>query len=324
MLSAVLALLLLTALAARFWRRQLREVALQLGLGLTLCLFSTAQPVLMEFAKVRNHGSAPFHTPSMVFYTESFKLVVALVVYGMQLPKLEYTGLEGLKPSSLLAFAVPALLYALSNNLNYYALQLIDPPTYQLWGCAKLVFAGVFFRVLLGRRLTLRKWLALCLLATGMAMTTVRSSDASASDDGGRTSSRLRGIGLVLCTSALSGLSGCFNEWLIKFQDPKAPLMLKNVLLYGFGALMCFPGWKPTAPLGDPTLFVTLVVVQALTGLCVSFVLKYCDSLVKGFSTSGGVLVATILSCVLFGFELRTAFVVGFAVVVGAFYAYFM
>ena len=84
------------------------------------------------------------------------------------------------------------------------------------------------------------------------------------------------------------------------------------------------PGWKPTAPLGDPTLFVTLVVVQALTGLCVSFVLKYCDSLVKGFSTSGGVLVATILSCVLFGFELRTAFVVGFAVVVGAFYAYFM
>jgi len=226
-----------------------------------------------------------------------------------------------LSPSSALAFAVPALLYAIQNNLNYFALQHIDAQTYQLWGCSKLVFAGLFLRILLSRQLSARKWVGLGILAAGMALTTLRPGRAATSHE---ASSTVRGIALVLCTSSLSGLSSVFNEWLIKFADPKAPLMFKNFLLYGFGALMCAAGWRPSAPLGDPLLFGILVVVQALCGLCVSLVLKYCDSLVKGFSTSGGVLLATFLSCLLFGFELRTPFVAGFAIVVLAFYVYFV
>jgi len=164
-----------------------------------------------------------------------------------------------LSPSSALAFAVPALLYAIQNNLNYFALQHIDAPTYQLWGCSKLVFAGLFLRILLSRQLSARKWVGLGILAAGMALTTLRPGRAATSHE---ASSTVRGIALVLCTSSLSGLSSVFNEWLIKFADPKAPLMFKNFLLYGFGALMCAAGWRPSAPLGDPLLFGILVVVQ--------------------------------------------------------------
>ena len=319
----VLCTLGIVACAAWFCARRvrlLRNVVKQAALALTLCILTTAQPILMEVAKARNHGQAPFHTPSMVFYTEALKMVVAAVVYAVQLPQMQYTGLAGLKrPTSVLAYAVPALLYAVQNNVNYFALQLIDPPTYQLWGCAKLVFAGGFFRVLLGRRLSWRQWLALCLLASGMAITTLKPSAST-----GASPSTVRGIALVLCTSALSGLSSVFNEWLIKFQDPKAPLMLKNFLLYAFGAAMCAGAWNPAAPLGDASLFVMLVVVQAVTGICVSLVLKLCDTLVKGFSTSGGVLFSTILSCALFGFQLSSPFAVGFTGVCAAFYLYFV
>ena len=45
----------------------------------------------------------------------------------------------------------------------------------------------------------------------------------------------------------LSGLSTVFNEWLIKFQDPKAPLMFKNLLIYSFGVLITFGSWQPSA-----------------------------------------------------------------------------
>lgn len=297
---------------------QLRGVALQFSAALALCILSTAQPILMELAKARNpQGKAPFHTPSMVFYTEGLKTLVALATYCYQLPGLDYTGLEALSMRNALPFAVPALCYFLSNNINYFALQLIDPPTYQLWGCAKLAFAGVFFRVLLGRELTARKWVALGLLAIGMAITTLKTSK----DDESRAS--LRGIAMVLCTAGLSGASAVFNEWLIKFQDPQAPLMLKNLLLYLFGTLMCLSAFRPRAPIGDPPLFATLVVVQAMAGFCVSFVLKYCDSLVKGFSTSAAVLSATVVSAALFGFELRAPFVAGTTVVCVAFYMYF-
>ena len=62
---------------------------------------------------------------------------------------------------------------------------------------------------------------------------------------------------------------------------------------------------------------------QSLAGFCVSFVLKYCDSLVKGFSTSAAVLVATAVSAVVFSFQLQASFLVGAAVVCVAFYLYF-
>ena len=272
----------------------------------------------MELTKSRHGGEAPFHTPSMVFYTELLKALVAFAYYGYQFPRLEYTGLENLTWRSCSVFAVPALLYAVQNNLNYVALKSIDPPTYQLWGCSKLIWAGVFFRLILGRTLTLRKWTALGLLAAGMAITTLHPAEDEQS-----SRAALGGIMLVLCTSSLSGLSSIFNEWLIKFQDPKAPLMFKNGMLYAFGVLMCIGSWKPSAPLGDPPLFLALVLVQACAGLCVSFVLKYCDSLVKGFSTSGAVILATALSAGLFNFGLRAPFLIGTSVVCGAFYLYF-
>jgi len=301
---------------------RLRAVALQLTLALMLCFFSTALPLLMELAKARNGGSAPFHTPSMVFYTEVVKLVVSLVVYGVQLPSLSYTGLENIKSRSTFAYALPALMYALQNNLNYYSLQLIDPPTYQLWGCAKLIFAGLFFRLILGRRLTPRKWVALTLLAVGMAVTTLK-------DEGEGSTQRERksafgGIALVLGTSALSGWSSVFNEWLIKYQDVRAPLMYKNLMLYLFGAVITFGSWKPGAPVGDTGVFVALVLAQSIAGLCVSFVLKYCDSLVKGFSTSGAVLLAMLASAALFNFQLHGAFALGTGIVCVAFYLYFV
>ena len=63
--------------------------------------------------------------------------------------------------------------------------------------------------------------------------------------------------------------------------------------------------------------------IYIYAGLCVSLVLKYCDSLVKGFSTSVSVILAMAVSSVLFGFELTRPFAIGSAVVCCAFYLYF-
>ena len=90
---AVLAVLIVVGAVIFYLSRRgdvrLRGVALQLVLALMLCTFSSAQPLLMEYAKVRNGGNVPFHTPSIVFYTESLKVVVAAGVYAVQFPKLE-------------------------------------------------------------------------------------------------------------------------------------------------------------------------------------------------------------------------------------------
>tara|TARA_B110001452_G_scaffold137328_1_gene114175 strand:+ start:91 stop:1131 length:1041 start_codon:yes stop_codon:yes gene_type:complete len=301
------------------------HVLVQLGFALLLCLIATLQPLLMEVAKRGNGGHAPFHTPSAVFYTEAVKLVIALGVWAAQTRHLEYTGLESLRASTVLAYAVPAALFAVQNNLVYFAMQLLDPPTFQLWACFKLIPVGVFSSLLLARRLSAVQWAALVLLALGMANTTLDCKALlNAAQGGGGTTRQTRGITILVFNGCLSGLSTVANEWLIKFQDPRAPLMFKNLMIYTFGCLLCVGSWQPkTAPQFTSPLVLTIILTNAAAGLCVSLVLKYCDSLVKGFSTSVSVILAMMASSVMFGFELTRPFAVGSAVVCCAFYLYF-
>ena len=59
----------------------------------------------------------------------------------------EYTGLENWRLVGALPYAVPAIMFIIQNNLVYVALSLLDPPTFQLWACWKLIPAGIFSRV---------------------------------------------------------------------------------------------------------------------------------------------------------------------------------
>ena len=120
-----------------------RDMLIQIALALALCVIATIQPLLMEFAKRGNGGHTPFHTPSAVFYTEAIKLVIALCTWCYQKRTLEYTGLENFRLSTALVFAVPAALFAAQNNAVFFAMQLLDPPTFQLWACFKLIPVGV-------------------------------------------------------------------------------------------------------------------------------------------------------------------------------------
>ena len=308
---------------ARATTMRLGDALVQLSAASALCIIATLQPLLLELAKRGNHGRTPFHTPTAVLVTEFMKLLIALGTWLCQYRTLEYTGLENARLSSSLVYAVPAILFAVQNNLVYYAMQDLDPPTFQLWACFKLIPVGVFSRALLGRRLTPVQWCALLLLALGMANTT-QTGGATAGGTARGAAHQLRGITTLVINGGLSGLSTCINEWLIKFQDPRAPLMFKNLQIYLFGCAVCAVGWQPaqTAALLAP-LPATIVLTNAMAGLCVSAVLKYCDSLVKGFSTSVSVLLAMLASSILFDFVLTRPFVIGVAVVCCSFYLYF-
>ena len=306
---------------------RLSDVVVQLAAASALCVIATAQPLQLELAKRGNQGTTPFHTPTAVLVTEVIKLFIALGTWLCQYRTLEYTGLEEFRWFNSIVFAVPALLFAVQNNLVYFAMQDLDPPTFQLWACFKLIPVGVFSRALLGKRLSPVQWCALLLLALGMANTTQGGGGAKHTEAGGgrhQSANVVRGIATLVFNGCLSGLSTVLNEWLIKFQDPRAPLMFKNLQIYLWGSFICAAGASPStvgqllAPL--PAL---IVLTNACAGLCVSAVLKYCDSLVKGFSTSVSVLLAMGCSSLLFEFRLTRPFSIGVAVVCCSFYLYF-
>lgn len=66
----------------------------------------------------------------------------------------------------------------------------------------------------------------------------------------------------------------------------------------------------------------TVVTNQAFGGLLVAIVIKYADNIIKGFATSIAIVVSTILSIFLFGFEIKPLFVFGSILVISAVYLY--
>ena len=161
-------------------------------------------------------------------------------------PSLEYDGLSGWQFTPFLLFAIPALLFIVQNNAVFLAMELLDPPTFQLWACFKVIPVGVLARVALGQRRSRVQWAALLLLALGMAVTTLGAEKSKHGLSRLGTSRQARGILVLVANGCLSATSGILNEWLIKYQDPKAPLMFKNAQLYFFGILVAAVGliWK--------------------------------------------------------------------------------
>lgn len=64
------------------------------------------------------------------------------------------------------------------------------------------------------------------------------------------------------------------------------------------------------------------ILMQSGGGLLVAVVVKYADNILKGFATSGAIILSCIISVYFFNFVLTVQFVVGAALVISSVYLY--
>ncbi len=65
-----------------------------------------------------------------------------------------------------------------------------------------------------------------------------------------------------------------------------------------------------------------LIGMNACGGLLVAVVVKYADNILKGFACSLAIIISSIISIFLFGFQLSLQFVVGAGLVIGSVFLY--
>uniref|UniRef100_A0A0N5AX37 Transmembrane protein n=1 Tax=Syphacia muris TaxID=451379 RepID=A0A0N5AX37_9BILA len=104
----------------------------QLGLMLFLTVQQIAMPLLVRFAKQQNTDYQP---TVLVFITEVLKLIMCLAIITTQNGSFKKLGVEVYKHivcnvSDTLKSCVPAVVYALQNNLYYIALHNINAAQY--------------------------------------------------------------------------------------------------------------------------------------------------------------------------------------------------
>lgn len=121
----------------------------------------------------------------------------------------------------------------------------------------------------------------------------------------------------------LSGFAGVYTEAIMK-KRPSRNIHVQNFWLYVFGMIfnvlaICIQDYDAVMNKGffyGYTLITVLMILNhALSGIAVSFVMKYADNIVKVYSTSVAMLLTAFVSYFLFNFHLSLAFFLGSTVV---------
>jgi UDP-sugar transporter A1/2/3 len=302
---------------------------------MVLVVQTSAMVLMLRYSRTHTLPDQPMYTASTaVFFAECIKCIACIGMIWWQegswqgcLYTLQHEILY--RPRSMLLLAVPSAIYAIQNNLLYIALSNLNAATFQIIYQLKILTTAIFSVILLGRRLDVRQWLALGLLAVGVMLVQLQPEKTTTIAAQVHSGTPLVGFLAVVIACVLSGFAGCYFERVLK--QSSASVWIRNTQLGISGILfaliaMLFQDYDRIMEHGllyGYTGFTWAVVLnQALGGLLVAMVVKYADNILKGFATSISIILSGILSFFFFEFQPNIWFLVGAAIVLGASFMY--
>lgn len=205
----------------------------------------------------------------------------------------------------------------------------VDAATYQILGNLKIITTGFLFWIALKRHLTRNQWLALILLTLGAATSQISGCGSSV------LAAPILGYLFACLSATLSALAGVYTEFLLKKNNDS--LYWQNVQLYGFGTLfnaarLTYDSFQPGADLlwlghvADGYNYITwLIVINfSFSGLFISWLQKYADTIVKVYATSSAMMVTAFLSIFFFDLSPTLQLFLGISIVCISILLYFM
>ncbi|XP_054454068.1 probable UDP-sugar transporter protein SLC35A4 [Anoplopoma fimbria] len=295
---------------ARIRRQWVKRILWGVLFGLMVLIYGSHAP-LITLTKV--DGQVPFNPSSCVLMIELFKLLISLATLVLT------GGASALRAApplvSVAPYGVPAILYALNNNLVVLMQAYMDPSSYQVLSNLKIASTALLYSLCLGKRLRPSQWLALGVLMSAGVCHSYSSLDLG-DPERAEAEVRLRitawGLFLVLVYCCVSGLAAVYTERVLKSQ--KLPLSLQNLYLYVFG--VAINGLSSFSSVAGEKSFLegysgvvwVIIAGQAANGLLMSVVLKHGSGITRLFVISCSMLVNALLSWAMLGLQLTPFF----------------
>lgn len=298
------------------------------------------------------NGKISFNSSSMNLTIEFIKLFISFILIAYQNKNTSLISLYSIR--KCVHFAVPAFLYFINNNLAVYIQIYMDSTSYQMLSSLKILSTAVLYYFIIGRKMSKIRWFSLILLFfSGLfySFANLKSlkdyyinHDALESallprDESIEVNYRLRdqiyiteiGFIMILIYTIISGLSGVYNEYLLK-KNITDSIFLQNFYLYTFGCFFnAFGFFVEINYRNDKILdffkgfnFFTFLIIltQVLNGFLLSIVMKYSSNITRLFIISSSLFVTTVLSILIFSLKLNVFFYLSFFVILLALYLY--
>jgi UDP-sugar transporter A1/2/3 len=285
--------------------------------------------IIIRHSRMRKmeDDSVPYLTSTAVVSAECLKLILNLALELLLVKRegLSSIGTELASPESI-KLAIPALLYVAQNNLLFIALSNLSVPLYQVTNQGKLLTTAVFSRLLLNKSISGMQYISLLVLALGVAVVQLSSIEKVEASDKNGEHGQLIGLLAVFASCFTSGFAGVYFEKMLK-STQEVSVYMRNMQLAMWSILLGlipvflhdFDSIRQNGFFqGYDKIVVGVIVCQTMTGLVVALVMKYGDTILKGFATSVAVVLATVLSIFIWNAQVDGWFVVGAAMVMTA------
>lgn len=284
----------------------------------TQVLFASSVALLTQAS--RGSGEYRYNTLTVPMYAEAVKLGLSAISLAGEYrngssrpggpPPLE------VRPLSVAAAAIPAVLYLITNNLNFFVIKEIGAMSFQILNNLKIVTAAITFQVALKKQLSPLKWRAILLLTIASLISQLKDC---ISDGHGSFAGSVSGYAAQFLTCWLSAFASVFCEVFLKGSNQS--IHWQNCQLYIWGLLFSFfallgaSDARGLAVLwdGHDWLSATLVLTLALCGLATAFVLKYLDNIAKNFAVVGAMFLAALVSVLALGERFTLHLAIGLA-----------
>ena len=286
-----------------------------------LVVQNSALALLMRLSRVATKAHSNMYIVSTaVVVSEFVKVIVSLMgCFNEDAKKDLKVMCEKIKKSSklsdLLMISVPAALYVLQNNLQYVAMSNLPAEVYQVLIQGKIITAAVFSVLILNKRYSAMQWSSVFTLSLGVAL--VQSSLHTSAVTTSYVNFAI-GITSVLISTLTSGFASIFLEKMLKteggFWVKNIQLSFMSFLIASIGCFLKDSGsiYKRGFFVGYDPLVLSVILTQALGGMLVAFVVRYTNSIVKGFAASGSIVLSCLISALFLNdYKLSKMFTVG-------------
>lgn len=275
------------------------------------------QPLLMRwYAREANNVQL------RVGVIESMKLVLALVpliLTGEISQEIKKWSLR----NALQTTAVPALIYVLQNYLNQTAVILLDGVTFNVLNQTKIIWTALLVYLMLHRHQSKQQMAALALLCASAVLMTTAPAPAKSADEAVERDSAVffTGAYQALLAAVLSALAGTIIQRALQTQKRNAYVVTMELSFMGQFSLVI---WAATGQLmataktandvaaatanattaapsvmglwhGWTAMTFVALLCQAVGGVIVGFVIKYCGNVEKSFAVVFGMIITALL-----------------------------
>ena len=271
-------------------------------------------PLVFRYATTETSAENRYDTATSVMMAECIKLCLSLIlVFCEESCSLKRTfgviDSEILKkPKDTLKLGVPALLYFIQNQCLQVASANLPAAVFQVMYQGKTLVVALCSVVLLQKELTRARWLAIFIMGSGLAVVQLAKAEekSQSSMANADEQSLVKGLMMVLIGCFCSGFAGVYFEKMMKKVTPgskstndgvprKPPSMwVRNAqlafftIVIGFLQMMTLGSTNSSSSSqrasilhGFTTKVWIMVINNAVGGLCVAFVIKYADNILK-------------------------------------------